>query len=52
MPAYLIADTRKLQDADQAPYEEYRRRVGASIAEAGGRFLVRGEGGMVFADGV
>ena len=43
MPAYLIADTRKLPDADPAPYEEYRRRVGDSIAEAGGRFLVRGD---------
>ncbi len=43
MPAYLIADTRKLPDADQTPYEEYRRRVGASIAEAGGRFLVRSD---------
>jgi len=43
MPAYLIADTRKIPEADQAPYEEYRQRVGASIAEAGGRFLVRGD---------
>jgi uncharacterized protein (DUF1330 family) len=43
MPAYLIADTRKIPDADQAPYEEYRKRVGPSIAEAGGRFLVRGD---------
>jgi uncharacterized protein (DUF1330 family) len=43
MSAYLIADTRKIRGADQAPYEEYRRRVGPSIAEAGGRFLVRGD---------
>jgi uncharacterized protein (DUF1330 family) len=41
--AYLIADTRKIPDADQAPYEEYRQHVGASITEAGGRFLVRGD---------
>ena len=43
MPAYLIADTRKIPGADQAPYEEYRKLVGASIAEAGGRFLSRGD---------
>jgi uncharacterized protein (DUF1330 family) len=43
MPAYLIADTRRRPGADQGPYEEYRRRVGPSIAAAGGRFLVRGD---------
>jgi uncharacterized protein (DUF1330 family) len=41
MPAYLVADTRKIPAADQTPYEEYRKRVGDSIAEDGGRFLVR-----------
>jgi uncharacterized protein (DUF1330 family) len=43
MPAYLIADTRKKVSADQRPYQEYRERVGASITQAGGRFLVRGD---------
>jgi hypothetical protein len=36
MSAYLIADTRKVPDADETPYEEYRRRVGASRVEIEG----------------
>jgi uncharacterized protein (DUF1330 family) len=39
MPAYLVAE---IEITDPAGYEEYRRRVPASIAEHGGRYLVRG----------
>ena len=39
MAAYIIADVRV---TDPVAYEEYRRRVGATLDEYGGRFLVRG----------
>jgi uncharacterized protein (DUF1330 family) len=39
MPAYVIANVN-VQDA--ATFEEYRKQVPATIAEHGGRYLVRG----------
>ena len=39
MAAYVIAD---IEMTDAARYEEYRRRVPATVAQYGGRFLVRG----------
>ena len=39
MPAYVIAD---IEITDPAGYEEYRRRVPATVAQYGGRYLVRG----------
>lgn len=39
MPAYLIAD---IDVTDPAAYDEYKRRVPATVAEFGGRFIVRG----------
>jgi len=39
MPAYVIGD---IEVTDSAAYEEYRRRVLATITRYGGRFLVRG----------
>ncbi len=39
MAAYVIAE---IEVIDPAPYEEYRKRVLATIQKHGGRFLVRG----------
>jgi uncharacterized protein (DUF1330 family) len=39
MPAYLIAE---IDVHDPAAFEEYRKRVPATIAAYGGRYLVRG----------
>jgi uncharacterized protein (DUF1330 family) len=39
MPAYVIAD---IEITDPVGYEEYRRRVPATIAQYGGRYLARG----------
>jgi uncharacterized protein (DUF1330 family) len=39
MPAYVIGDVDVL---DAEGYEEYRRRVPATIAAHGGRYLARG----------
>ena len=39
MSAYVIAD---IDVEDPEAYEEYRRGVPASVAQFGGRFLVRG----------
>ena len=39
MPAYVIAD---IEITDPEGYEEYRRRVPATIAQYGGRYLARG----------
>ncbi|MGH7413606.1 MAG: DUF1330 domain-containing protein [Candidatus Rokuibacteriota bacterium] len=39
MPAYVIAD---LTVTDPVAMEEYRKRVPATVAPYGGRFLVRG----------
>lgn len=39
MPAYLIAD---VEVTDAAGYEEYKKRVPATIAAYGGRYLARG----------
>ncbi|MCW5699532.1 MAG: DUF1330 domain-containing protein [Rhodospirillales bacterium] len=39
MAAYVIADI-KIQDS--GPYEEYRKRVPATIEKFGGRYLARG----------
>jgi uncharacterized protein (DUF1330 family) len=39
MPAYVIAD---IEITDPVGYEEYRRRVPATIAQHGGRYLARG----------
>ena len=39
MPAYLIAD---IDITDPAAFEEYRKQVPATIAQYGGRYLVRG----------
>jgi uncharacterized protein (DUF1330 family) len=39
MAGYLIAE---IEVTDPAGYEEYRRRVPASIERHGGRYLVRG----------
>ena len=38
MAAYVIAD---IEITDPAGYEEYRRRVPATIAQYGGRYLAR-----------
>lgn len=39
MPAYVIAD---VEVTDPAGFEDYRSRVAATIAQFGGRYLVRG----------
>ncbi len=39
MPAYVIADVRITNPGD---YAEYVRRVPATIAQYGGRFVIRG----------
>jgi len=39
MPGYLIAN---LDIHDAATYDQYRQKVGAVIAQYGGRFIVRG----------
>ena len=39
MTAYVIAD---IEITDAAGYEEYRRRVPATVAQYGGRYLARG----------
>ena len=39
MPGYIIAD---VEIHDEAGYAEYRKRVPATIAAYGGRFVVRG----------
>jgi uncharacterized protein (DUF1330 family) len=39
MPAYVIAE---VEVTDPALYEEYRKMVPATIAQYGGKFLVRG----------
>jgi uncharacterized protein (DUF1330 family) len=39
MAAYVIAE---IEVTDAAGYEEYRRRVPATVEQYGGRFLVRG----------
>ncbi len=39
MPAYIVADVTV---TDQALMEEYRKRVPATLAKYGGRFVVRG----------
>ena len=39
MAAYVIVD---IEITDAALYEEYRKRVPATIAKYGGKFLVRG----------
>lgn len=39
MPAYLISE---IEVHDAVGYEEYRKRVGASLERYGGRFIARG----------
>ena len=39
MPAYVIAD---IEITDPAAYEEYRSKVPATIAQYGGKYIVRG----------
>ena len=39
MPAYVIAE---VEVVDAAGYEEYRARVSATVAQFGGKYLVRG----------
>ena len=39
MAAYVIAD---IEITDPGGYEEYRRRVQATVTQYGGRYLVRG----------
>ena len=39
MPAYFIVDN---EVTDPAAFEDYRRQVPATVAQYGGRFLVRG----------
>jgi uncharacterized protein (DUF1330 family) len=39
MAAYVIAD---IEITDAAEYEKYRRRVPATVAQYGGRYVVRG----------
>ena len=39
MPAYLIAD---IEIHDPETYEEYKRIVPVSVAQHGGRFVIRG----------
>jgi uncharacterized protein (DUF1330 family) len=39
MPAYVIAD---IDITDPKAYEEYRSRVPATIAQYGGKYIVRG----------
>ena len=39
MTAYLIAD---IEVTDPSAFEDYRARVGAVIAQYGGRYIVRG----------
>jgi uncharacterized protein (DUF1330 family) len=39
MPAYVIAE---IEIHDPATYEEYRKRVPATIEKYGGRYLIRG----------
>lgn len=43
MAAYIIADVRV---TDPVAYEEYRRQVAPTLAQYGGRFLVRGGAAM------
>ncbi|MFY4717172.1 DUF1330 domain-containing protein [Streptomyces sp. LaBMicrA B280] len=40
MPAYVIGNVTTLETSDELA--EYRRLVGATVAQYGGRFLVRG----------
>lgn len=40
MAAYLIADIEEITDSAQ--YDEYRRQVGPTVEQYGGRFIVRG----------
>jgi uncharacterized protein (DUF1330 family) len=47
MAAYLIST---IEITDPAGYEDYRKRVGAPLAQYGGRFLVRG-GEIDYAEG-
>ncbi len=39
MPAYMIVD---IDVHDAAAYDEYRKLVGATLAQYGGKFVVRG----------
>jgi uncharacterized protein (DUF1330 family) len=39
MSAYVIGD---VEVTDQAVFQEYRNRVGATVEQYGGRFVVRG----------
>ena len=39
MPAYMIVD---IDVHDSAAYDEYRKLVGATLAQYGGKFVVRG----------
>jgi len=39
MPAYFIVD---IEVHDPATYDEYRKLVGATLAQYGGKFVVRG----------
>jgi uncharacterized protein (DUF1330 family) len=39
MPAYVIADIEVLEPVE---YEEYRRLAGPTVAQYGGRYIVRG----------
>ena len=39
MPAYIIAE---VEVHDSAAYEEYRKLIGPTLAEYGGKFIVRG----------
>jgi uncharacterized protein (DUF1330 family) len=39
MAAYVIAD---IEITDPAAFQEYRNRVGATVEQYGGRFVVRG----------
>jgi uncharacterized protein (DUF1330 family) len=39
MAAYVIAD---IEITDRAAFQEYRNRVGATVEQYGGRFVIRG----------
>ncbi len=39
MPAYLVAE---IEVTDPAVFEEYRKKVPATIAQYGGKYIVRG----------
>jgi uncharacterized protein (DUF1330 family) len=41
MAAYVIGD---IEVTDPAAFQEYRNRVGATVEQYGGRFVVRGAG--------